>query len=178
MNRPKTAFKPTEPRRLRDRSTGIRSCASDDSLFSDTRPVHFWELRAGTFSFGAINSPDSIDPAVDAPYPPATGAVGFASGRGVDAEMRASSAARSGVGARLLGNPDRDGGRDAGISDEDMRADSMPSGESSGVRSAPSTRKQSLMLMQEGGLNSVRVRARRTHRDCRARSFPPSPILA
>lgn len=115
---------------------------------------------------------------MDAPYPPATGAVGFASGRGVDAEMRASSAARSGVGARLPGNPDRDGGRDAGISDEDMRADSMPSDESSGVRSAPSTRKQSLMLMQEGGLNSVRVRARRTHRDCRARSFPPSPVLA
>ena len=94
--------------------------------------------------------------------------------------MRASSAARSGVGARLPGNPDRDGGRDAGMSHEDMRADSMPSDESSGrdVRSAPSTRKQSLMLMQEGGLDSVRVRARRTHRDCRARFFPPLPMLA
>ena len=115
---------------------------------------------------------------MDAPYPPATGAVGFASGRGVDAEMRASSAARSGVGARLPGNPDRDGGRDAGISDEDMRADSMPSDESSGVRSAPSTRKQSLMLMQEGGLNSVRVRARRTHRDLsRRRPSSPNPSL-
>ena len=80
-------------------------------------------------------------------------------------EMRASSAARSGVGARLPGNPDRDGGHDTGMS-EDMRANSMLSDESSGrnLRSAPSSRQKSVQLMRQGGLSSVRVRIRRIHR--------------
>ena len=80
-------------------------------------------------------------------------------------EMRASSAARSGVGARLPGNPDRDGGHDAGMS-EDMRAKSMMSDESSGrnLRSEPSSRQKSVQLMRQGGLSSVRVRIRRIHR--------------
>lgn len=80
-------------------------------------------------------------------------------------EMRASSAARAGVGARLPGNPDRDGGHDAGMS-EDMRANSMLSDESDGrnLRSDPSSRQKSVQLMREGGLSSVRVRVRRIHR--------------
>ena len=80
-------------------------------------------------------------------------------------EMRASSAARAGVGARLPGNPDRDGGHDAGMS-EDMRANSMLSDESDGrnLRSEPSSRQKSVQLMREGGLSSVRVRVRRIHR--------------
>ena len=91
--------------------------------------------------------------------------------------MRAGAAARSGVGARLPGNPDRDSGEDAGMS-KDMRANSMPGDESSGLRSEPSSRQKSVQLMQEGGLDSVRVRACRTRRYIRARSLPPSSILA